>query len=520
MIRILFILLAFAASYQPAVADDRPNILWITIEDWGPDLSCYGTPGIYTPHVDKLAAQGMRYDRAFTTSPVCSTSRSAMMTGFHQNFINAHQHREKNPQPLPHGIRPVPHLMADAGYFTCLMSWKVDCNFLPNSKRKLFMGSDWKQRKPNQPFFARITFQGTHRPWHRDPIRPVKLEDVQVPPQYADTPFIRRDWANGLEAMQLVDRQVGELLQRLDDEGLAENTLVFFIGDHGVCNIRGKQFLYDEGTHIPMIVRWPGKVKPGSVNKDLVSALDICSTVLEVAKASSPVPLHGRSLFGNGEESAGSIANRRYLFAARDKMGATHDAMRSIRSKDFKLILNLMPERPYCQFSQYKEGAYPPLAEMNVLHLKGELTPAQDQFFADHKPEIEMFDLRSDPYELKNVVDDPDYEPQKATLLKELNRWRTEVIHDQGVSDAFAAKDVFPKSAPIANVAQWVHENRETYDYAKSGCPPWFPTRSLAQWEQAVELWRPYVFREPGEDVKRPTIPFTKYSKPLKLKGK
>ena len=507
MLRLLIIFLVIVASCPLALADERPNILWITIEDWGPDLSCYRTKGIQTPHVDKLAAEGVRYDRAFTSSPVCSTSRSAMMTGFHQNYIRAHQHREKNPQPLPHGIRPIPHLMADAGYFTCLMSKKVDCNFLPNKKEKLFTGSDWKERKPGQPFFARITFQGTHRPWRRDPLNPIAIEDVQLPPQYADTPFIRRDWANGLEAMQVVDRQIGKLLKRLDDEGLADNTLVFFIGDHGVCNIRGKQFLYDEGTRIPMVVRWPGKIQPGQVNDDLISALDICATVLDVGKASTPVALHGRTLMGD------KIKNRKYLFAARDKMGGTHDAMRSIRSKDFKLILNLMPQRPYCQFSQYKEGYYPALAQMNVLHLRGQLTPEQDQFFADHKPEIEMFDLHNDPYELKNIADDPEYGPTKETLLLELDKWRTEVIEDQGVSDAFIAEDVFPDSPPISNVAQWLQTHKDTYDYAKSGCPPWFPTRSLKQWEAAVELWRPYVFRAPQADVKRPTIPFTKFEK-------
>ncbi len=426
-----------------------------------------------------------------------------MMTGFHQNYIGAHQHREENPEPLPYGIRPIPHLMADAGYFTCLMSSKTDCNFLPNTKQDLFMGGDWNEREPNQPFFARITFGGTHRQWNRDPIRPIAIEDVELPPYYADTPFIRRDWANGLEAMQLVDREVGELLQRLEDEGLADNTLVFFISDHGVCNIRGKQFLYDEGTRIPMIMRWPGQVEPNQVNDDLVSSLDICATVLEVGGTASPVPLHGKSLFGE------DVASREYLFAARDKMGNTHDAMRSIRSKDFKLILNLMPDRAYCQFSQYKEGAYPPLAEMNVLYLKGLLTPEQALFMAPHEPHIEIFDLNNDPYELNNLADDPMHADVKATLLAELDHWRNEVIQDQGVNDTFRAKGIFPKTAPIPNVAQWVQANADNYNFTEMGCPPWYPTRTLTQWEEAVEIWRPYVFRGPDEVVKRPVIPFT-----------
>lgn len=497
--------LAFFSSTR--AEDTRPNILWITIEDWSPDLSCYGTKGIHTPHVDKLASEGIRYEWAFTTSPVCSTSRSAMMTGFHQNYIGAHQHRTDDKKPLPHGIRPIPHLFADAGYYTALMSWKTDCNFVPNSKGELFMGEDWNGREAGQPFFARITFGGTHRTWNRDPERPIASEDVELPPYYADTPFIRRDWANGLEQMQLVDREVGALLKRLEDEGLAENTVVFFIGDHGRCHIRGKQFLYDEGTRIPMIMRWPGKVKPNQVNDDLVYSIDICATILEAAGIEAPVTLHGKSLFSD------EVKNRQYTFAARDKMDDAHDAMRSIRSKDHKLILNLMPERAYCQFSHYKEGAYPPLAEMNILNLEGKLTPEQSAFMASSKPEIEMFDLKKDPHEVHNVADDPAYADVKEEMLAELKRWRTEVIEDRGVSDDFRAIGIFPETCPTPTVGQWVEENANEYDFSKYGSPGWYPTRTLEEWKKVREHWEPYVFRGPSEKVARPVIPFTKKKK-------
>lgn len=495
--------LCFGLSLQAAAAE-RPNILWITIEDWSPDLSCYGTKGIETPNVDKLAGEGIRYERAFTTSPVCSTSRSAMMTGFHQNYIGAHQHRTDDKKPLPFGIRPIPHLLADAGYFTCLMSWKTDCNFLPDTKEELFMGVDWNERKPDQPFFARITFGGTHRAWNRDPIRPIDIADVELPPYYPDTPFIRRDWANGLEQMQLVDREVGELLKRLDDEGLSDNTIVFFIGDHGRCHIRGKQFLYDEGTRIPMIMRWPGKVDAGQVNDDLVMSIDICATVLDAAGVTPPVSLHGKNLLSD------EVTNREYVFAARDKMDDTHDAMRSIRSRDHKLILNLMPERAYCQFSFYKEGAYPPLAELNVLNLQGKLTPEQAAFMAPNKPEIEMFDLRNDPHEVHNVAGDPKYASVKAELLSKLEEWRTNVIHDQGVSDEFRAIGVFPKTCPSPTVGQWVQEHADEYDFNKLGAPGWFPTRTLDEWKAVRTMWEPWVFREPTSKMKRPVIPYTK----------
>ncbi|QDT14106.1 sulfatase family protein [Alienimonas californiensis] len=499
----LLLAVVSTASAAPAPAE-RPHILWITIEDWSPDLSCYGTPGIETPHVDALAAEGVRYTRAFTTAPVCSPSRSALMTGVHQNWIGAEQHRTQDKRPLPHGVRQIPHLLADAGYFTCLMSSKVDVNFLPDAREELFQGTDWTQRAEGQPFFARISFQGTHRPWNRDPQRPIDPADVELPPYYADTPFIRRDWANGLEQMQLVDREVGALLKRLEDEGLAENTLVFFTADHGRCHIRGKQFLYDPGLHVPLIVRWPGRIEPGGVNDDLVTAIDLCATALDAAGVTPPVPLHGASLLGP------EIAARKYVFAARDRMGATHDAMRTIRSKEYKLILNLMPERPWCQFSSYKEGAYPALAEMSVLYLKGELTPEQAAFFAPSKPEVELFDLRSDPHEVNNVADDPALSATKAELLAELQRWRTEVIADRGVSEAFRARGVFPPERPTPTVGEWVFKHAAEYDMRTHGEPPWYPTRTLAEWEAVRALWEPYVFRGPEERVRRPRIPHTR----------
>lgn len=507
---LLFLIVALSATVTcqaDTAVDDRPNILWITIEDWSADLSCYGTKGISTPNVDKLASEGMRFNRAFTTSPVCSTSRSAMMTGFHQNYIRANQHRENNKQPLPHGIKPIPHLFKEAGYFTALMSWKTDLNFTPNKKNELFMGADWSKRKPGQPFFTRITFGGTHRAWKRDPKRPIDIADVELPPYYPDTPFARRDWANGLEQMQLVDREIGELLKRLDDEGLTENTIVFFIGDHGRCHIRGKQFLYDGGIRIPMIMKWPGQTKPGSVNDNMVSSIDICATILDAARIKPPVPIHGLNLLGD------EIQERKYIFAARDKMDETHDSMRAIRSRDFKLIHNLMPERPWLQFNRYKEGSYPMLAEMNVMHLKGELTPAQAVFFAASKPEYELFDLRNDPHEVNNVADDPKYASVKSEMLADLTRWRTEVIDDQGVAGDFRAKNVFPLERPEMSVDQWVVINEKNYKFKKNGWPSWYPTRSLEEWEKAKAAWEPYVFRTPTEKVPRPKLVHAKKKK-------
>lgn len=444
----------------------RPNILWIMLEDWCPDLSAYGTKGISTPNCDRLADEGIRYENAFCTAPVCSSSRSAMMTGFHQNYIGAHQHRTNQKNPLPHGIKPMPVLLKEAGYFTCLMDWKTDCNF---SGDLGFMGEDWRERADEQPFFAQITISSTHRPWQRDAVRPIDGADVELPPYYADTPLARRDWANGLEQMQICDREIGRLLERLDSEGLSDSTLVFLIGDNGRCHIRGKQFLYDPGLHVPAIARWPGKVAPGQVNSELIQTIDITATILHAAGVTPSHTLHGRNLLDEGRTP------RDYVFAARDKMDDTHDAMRMIRGKRYKLIHNLMPERPWLQYNRYKETHYPMLAEMSVLYLDGKLTPAQSAFFAPRKPEFELFDLRTDPHETKNLAGNPELAAVQTNLLNRLNAWR-ESVNDAGVTVAFR----------------------------RGGEPAAYPTKSAEEWGKVLERWRPWVMRPPEAGVQHP----------------
>ncbi len=461
-------------------AAPRPNIVWIMVEDWGNQLSCYGEKGISTPFIDKVASDGLRFENAFCTAPVCSPSRSAMITGFHQNYIGANQHRTNRAtgfakEELPYEIKPITHLLEGAGYFTCFMaSRKTDLNFTLD--RPVYQGKDWSEREEGQPFFAQLTFNGSHRRWKRDVKKPIDIDNVTLPPYYPQTDLAKRDWANGLEAMQIVDRQVGQVLQRLKEEGLADNTVVFIIGDNGRCMPRGKQFLYDGGIEVPMIIRWPGRISPAQVNNDMVSTLDISKTILDIAGVNPGYELHGENLFD------GNTADRTYIFASRDKMDSTNDAMRAIRSREFKLIHNLMPERPYCQFNKYKERSYPVLAQLNVMNMKGELTPEQALFMASTKPEFELFDLINDPWELNNLADDPAYKKIKSTLLGELDNWRKNVIHDLGVSDAFRN-------------GGW------TADY---------PTKSLAEWENVLELFRPWVFREPGEVMEHPFYPSRK----------
>jgi N-sulfoglucosamine sulfohydrolase len=442
---------------------ESPNILWIMLEDWCPDLSCYGTKGVHTPNIDKLASAGIRYTHAFTTAPVCSASRSAMLTGHYQNYTHTNQHRTKQKDNLPYGIKPIPALLSEAGYFTargCGLSGKTDHNF---SDSPGFTGKHWSRRGKGQPFFAQSTETGTHRSWNRDPERPIDEKDVELPPYYPDVPMMRRDWANGLEQAQISDRNVGKLLDQLETDGLKESTMVILIGDHGRCMPRGKQFLYDGGIHIPLIIRWPGHIEPGTVCGDLVNTLDVCRTIVDVTGVKPPHPLHGLNLFGP------EIKKRKYIFAARDKMDSTHDAMRAVRTKNFKYIRNLMPERPYCQFNAYKEKQYPSLAVLNAMNLQGKLNPIQAAFMAPTKPEEELYDLRNDPWETTNLANDPKFADVKKELSGELDNWRA-MVKDKGVTPEFRA----------------------------DGWPATYPTKTKEQWEAIVERWKPWVFRKPG----------------------
>lgn len=472
-VRVFCAIVLFLAAPIKLMAQDasnnRPNIIWMMLEDWSTDLGCYGTIGVETPVTDQLAAEGIRYINAFCTSPVCSPSRSAMLTGFHQNYIGAEQHRTEAPdkKPLPYGIKAMPVLLKEAGYYTALMkSNKTDANFEEDLG---FMGDDWNNRNKDQPFFAQITFQGTHRTWQRDTIHPIHLESVELPPYYADTPFARRDWANGLEQMQICDREIGAILNRLDDEGLTNNTLIFLIGDNGRCHIRAKQFLYDPGLKVPMIIKWPNKIQAGQVNEDLVQTIDITATILDVAGVKPNYTLHGKNLFKD------SIKNREYIFAARGRMGKTHDAMRVIRSKKFKLIHNLMPERPWLQFSAYKEENYPMLAEMNVLYLEGKLDGVQEKFFAPSKPEFELYDIVNDPHEINNLSQNQKFATIKDHLLSELYAWRRS-INDEGVS----------------------------LEFREGGLSSKYPTRTLNEWKEVYTKWKPWVFRKPTERIDHP----------------
>jgi len=427
---------ATALAASPTVTADgtaknKPNVVWLISEDTSPDLGCYGAPTVKTPNFDRFAREGMRFTNAFVTGPVCSAARSAFMTGMYQTSIGAHNHRShrEDGYTLPEPVKVFAEYFRAAGYFTSngngvpdSRPGKNDFNFTVD---KPFDGTDWSQREPGQPFFAQVNFFMTHRDFKRDKENPIDPADVQLPPYYPDHPVARRDWADYLESLQVLDRQIGTVLKRLEDEGLADNTIVFYFGDHGRPHVRGKQWLYEGGIHIPLIIRWPGHIEPGSVNDGMVSSIDFAPTSLSLAGITPPEHMQGQVFLGPDAET------RDMIFAARDRCDETVDRIRCVRTRRYKYIRNFYPDRPYTQSNAYKRKQYPVLTLMEVLHKRGELTPEQARFMAPTRPKEELYDLQADPYELHNLADEPEAAGTLKELRAELERW-IEETDDRG----------------------------------------------------------------------------------------
>lgn len=407
-IRMLPMLLA-ALGISAVAAEERPNLLWIVVEDASPHLSCYGETTIRTPAIDRLAAEGIRFTRAFVTCPVCSPSRSAMVTGMLQTTIGAQHHRsqrvsgmwsaESNPfaasYKLPESIPLVPKLLKDAGYQVYNGgTGKTDYNFVEPAG--LYDGKDWRRRDIGRPFFAIVNLRGGKFRNATVP-EPVDPDQVRLPPYYPDHPVLKEDWAEYLNSWLQVDAEVASLRKSLEESGILENTAIFFWTDHGISHARGKQFLYDEGLHVPLIVRLPDRRLSGTVREDLVRHIDVAAASLRLAGVEIPPVMQGLPILDEGYQP------QRRIFAARDRCDETVDMIRCVRTRQFKYIRNFFPHQSHMQPNQYKD-AKPIVATMRELHAAGKLTELQSRIFLPTREPEELYDLESDPWETHNLL--------------------------------------------------------------------------------------------------------------------
>ncbi len=447
----------------------RPNILWIIAEDFSPDLGCYGNTIVRTPNIDELARDGAMYTRAYTSAPACCPSRSGMMTGVWQIAIGAHNQRPVIKKLLPKGMHVITKYFRDAGYFTANIrnfaqepygeagTGKDDFAFQPH-QQKLWDSDRWSDLGKNQPFYAQLTIFNTHRSF----IKPASITEfqvdpakVKVPPFYPDVPVVRQDFADYYACTNALDALVGKVLKRLKEDGLDENTIVMFIGDHGRPMLRGKQFLYEQGIRIPLVIRWPGHVRPGTVVDELVSALDFAPTFLKLADADVPGHMHGRVFLGPDRDKP-----RRYIFAARDRIDEAVDRIRCVLDERFKYIRNYMPNMPYLQPQVYRETVYPTREPLMRMFAQKKLNKVQLHFFQSKKPQEELYDLRNDPWETENLAENPKYQNELKRLRQVLEARLTEVDDKGAAPEPMAEyRQVMEQRAVQRN--RWVGSGRK-----------------------------------------------------------
>ncbi len=422
------------AGVSDAAEPSRPNILWLYVEDMNDWMGCYGDKIIKTPSIDSLAATGVRFDRAYMPAGVCSATRSALITGTMQTTFGIHNHRSSRDNSagrfpslgmisLPENVLTVPELFRKAGYFT-YNKGKDDYNFVYDRSRLYSGANHWRSRKKGQPFFAQIQMKGGKN-------RPVKTVDpakAVVPPYYPDTAIVRREIAHHYDCVLKTDQEVSAILAELKNDGLLENTAIFFFTDHGMRLLRHKQFVYEEGVKVPLVVSWPAgkaRIPPGTSRGDLVSGIDISVTSLALAGIAPPAYMEGKDLFAPGYKP------RSFVISARDRCDYSIEKIRAVRTDRFRYLRNYLTDRPWMQ-PQYRDPRdY--TKEMKTLYAQGKLNKTQARFMAARKPAEELYDHLNDPHEIDNLAGKPEFASQLEAHRKLLASWIAET-GDKGLA--------------------------------------------------------------------------------------
>jgi N-sulfoglucosamine sulfohydrolase len=441
--------LAAAPAFLRAQSAQPPNILFVLSDDHSaPYVGAYGASWMSTPNLDRFAREGMRFDRAFTAAPQCVPSRTALMTG--RSPVAARMGRFSS--PLPADIPVVPEVLRPRGYYTgvCgryfhldgvnnpsevtaqvyekhqMKTWKNRVDFLNVSGQqqtpRLF-DEFLKQKPSGKPWFFWINYGDPHHPWEREAgkIDPAK---VKIPAHLPDLPGVRDDLARYSAEVERADGFFGQAMDVLRRSGQEENTLVVFMGDNGMAFPHGKGSLYDPGVNVPLMARWPGRIRPG-VSTDLISGEDIAATFMEAGGVAPPKGVTGRSFYPL--LTGGSYQPREYVFGARLHHGNSEfseetkssewDVGRSVRSKRYKLIYNLTPQMEYRPTDSSNDPGW---QEMRAAHAAGKLKPEHDRAYFGRRPPLELYDLEKDPAELNNVAGRPEYRDAQQTLAAAL----------------------------------------------------------------------------------------------------
>jgi uncharacterized sulfatase len=469
-------------------APARPNIVWIIADDLSPDLGAYGYPGVKTPHLDRLAAEGRRYQNAYVSAPVCSSSRSAFILGTSQTTTGLHAHDVERPQPLAAPYRPLPALLREAGWFVTnapapgtqrggrvLTRAKTHYNFAHDPAR-LYDGTDWRKRAAGQPFFAQFQIGEPHRPFPiPESFDEAALRALKLPPNYPDHPLTRRDWQAYLRSVEEVDRKVGRILAELETEGVLQDTVVIFFGDNGRPMPWGKQWISVEGLRVPLLIRGPAVPERGGVETRPVSMIDLAPSVLTLAGLPVPAWMEGRPILG------APFPDRRVIFAARDRCGDAQDRIRAVISETHLFVKHFDPSIPFLNWSSYKETSYPGMPLLRVLGKAGTLTPLQASYLLPARRALELYDLQADREGWVNVADDPRQAGTMATMQRELEAW----IRTSGDRGALPDPPTEPSLAEIQKA------KRLDYQRAwKARGLPAEPTdeERLAWWERSYHL--------------------------------
>jgi arylsulfatase A-like enzyme len=392
----------------PAFAADRPNILWITAEDHGPHLGCYGDAYAITPNLDAFAQRGCRYTFCWSNCPVCAPARTTLITGMYAQSLGAEHMRSM--VPVPRGFKLLPQYLRAAGYY-CSNNVKEDYNIAPEGQvwDESSNRAHWRKREKDQPFFAVFNHTITHESQIRNEIDVAdRVHDpakVRVPAYHPDTPEVRKDWAQYYDRLTMMDKQAGQLLRDLQSDGLADDTIVFFFSDHGSGMPRSKRWLYDSGLHVPLIVSIPERwrelatsdYQAGGTSSRLVSFVDFAPTILSLCRVVIPQEYQGQAFLG---PVAGEL--RKYVFGARGRMDERIDMSRSASDGRYVYIRNYFPHRPQGQYLEYMFQT-PTTRAWKQKFDAGELNAAQSRFWETKECE-ELYDRQSDPDEITNLA--------------------------------------------------------------------------------------------------------------------